>query len=552
MTVSNLVPVCIILLLTSSTHYTFSQIQITGNVVDARSGQHLSYVNIGIKNKDIGTVSREDGSFRIEIPSKFQFDSITFSMVGYYESTLPIQNFVTDKVLTIRLSEKITQLKEIVIAAEKLVEKKYGIRKRGLIHFTDGIFKEDDSFEIGQVINLGNSHAHITSINLHINSPRSDSANFRINFYKYDVDENIPRERIIDKSILQRHPIKEGWLKFDLSQDNILLKGSVLAAIEFIPDNTKDVSKIFYEVKIGGASKSFFRRTSLGQWTRPPHHYCLFVTALTNKNAPNEPDDVETTPTFTLKSDFSNEPFSFFVRVPKNYAKNSKKLYPVIYLLDGNAFFDPTVDAVARYRKKKKSFNEPIIVGIGYENAYVMDSLRHRDYTFPAALGTDSLKISGQGYNFHQFIKTRVISHIDSSYRTDKTNRTIMGHSLGGYFVLFALTQELTDTLVFNNFVAASPSIYYHDGYLIEQIKSSLNYKKRQPVVELFLTIGELEIIENESNGLRDLLKTLAEKEQIRVRSKVYKNMEHMGTAIPTFENGIQSLLNKQNLSGLD
>src|SRR5690606_41900339 len=72
-------------------------------------------------------------------------------------------------------------------------------------------------------------------------------------------------------------------------------------------------------------SKSFCRKTSLGQWTRPPHHYCLYVTAITEKNAPDDPDEKEAMPAFTLQSDFSSEPYSLFVRLPKRYSKNEDR-----------------------------------------------------------------------------------------------------------------------------------------------------------------------------------------------------------------------------------
>ncbi len=436
----------IIILILSINNHIFSQTQIIGRVIDANDKSPLAYVNIGIKEKNIGTISKENGSFSIDVPTEYQSRILTFSIVGYYESNLSIRDLIANENVVIQLKEKPTQLEEVVVAGEKLVEKKYGIKRRGAIHFTDGIFKKDDSFEIGQVIRLGNSIAQITSVNLHLNSSRPDSANFRINFYRYDIDENIPKERIIEKSILQRHPVNEGWLKFDLSNYNILISGDVLMSLEFIPEADNDIKQIFYEVKLGGSSKSFFRKTSLGQWTRPPHHYCLYATAITDKNAPDEPDDDETPPAFTLKSDFSNESFSFFVRLPKNYSKTNKQTYPVIYLLDGNAYFDQVSNSVDSYIKKKKVSVDPIVVGIGYENAYVMDSLRNRDYTFPDALPADSFKISGQGNKFYNFIKTRLVTYIDSAYRTDKSNRTIMGHSLGGYFVLYALNQNLSDS----------------------------------------------------------------------------------------------------------
>lgn len=535
--------VLLVSLILGINNYVFSQTQIIGKVIDAKNASPLAYVNIGINERSMGTVSKEDGSFAIVIPFGYQTDSLTFSMVGYYESSRSIRDLAEAGNVIVRLDVKTTQLEEVLIEGEELVAKRYGIKSRGAIHFTDGIFKKDDSFEIGQVIHLGNYPAKVTSVNFHINSSRPDSAIFRINFYRYDEEENTPKERIIDKSILQSHPVNEGWLKLNLSDSNIIITGSVLVSIEFIPETRKDVDQIFYEVKIGGSSKSFFRETSLGQWTRPPHHYCIYVIAITNKNAPDEDGDEETVPTHTLTSDFSSEAYSLFVNLPPDYSKDNEKIYPVIYLLDGNVYFDPVVHSVVSYTKKKMISADPIVVGIGYENAYVMDSLRNRDYTFPKALPSDSFKLSGQGDKFYDFIKKRIVSYIDSTYRTDKTNRTIMGHSLGGYFVLYALTRDLAGVSVFTNFIAASPSIYYHDNYLIKELGDSSKDMRNLEGINLYMTMGALEVLENQWSDFEQMSMILTNR-KIRIHTEIYKNIGHMGTAIPTFENGIRLFMN--------
>jgi len=531
MTISKLFLPVITLFISAFTSPAFSQKKITGNV-SGLSRNPLAYVNIGIKGKNTGTVSKEDGSFSIIIPSGLYNDSLTFSLVGYHEFSISIKD--TDHEVNVILEKKASPLKEVVIRGEKWIERKYGIKKRGLIHFTDGIFKKDDSFEIGQVISLGNTPVQITSLNLYIHSTRPDSAYFRINFYKYNKEENTPEGRVFEKEILQRHPVQEGWLKFDLSDFDILLKGEVLAAVEFIPDHAE---QIIYEVKLGGASKSFFRKTSLGQWTRPPHHYCLHATVLTHKNAPQDTDDEETLPAFSLKSSYSTEPFSFFVKLPKNYAKNKKQTWPVVYLLDGNAYFDPVAVSSEQLVKKRKISKEPIIVGIGYENAYFMDSLRNRDYTFPSAPPEDSFTVSGQGDKFYHFITSEVVKYIDGNYRTDTSSRTLMGHSFGGYFVLYAIHRQMNSTRVFKNFVAASPSISYHDYYIIKKMKTDRSTSMSD--VRLYMTVGELEGgASMPFTGLSEIIKTKG----VRVQLEILKNQEHMGTAIQTFENGIKRL----------
>ena len=100
-------------------------------------------------------------------------------------------------------------------------------------------------------------------------------------------------------------------------------------------------------------------------------------------------------------------------------------------------------------------------------------------------------------------------------------------------------------TQEFNNFIAASPSIYYHDNYLAMEISRSPNYQRNVENIKLYLTIGELEALENQTNDFRILSKILTDK-TINTQTEVYKGLEHMGTAIPTFENGIQLFMSKQ------
>lgn len=510
----------------------------SGNITDSKNRKPLAYVNIGIKKKNMGTVSLENGTFSLNIPGENSNDTLTFSLVGYHELSVPVNKLVTGSSQNIQLNEKTIELNEVKVSAEKLVEKKYGIKKRSsLLHFTDGMFAKDDIFEIGQLIHFGNNSAQVISANLYINASRADSASFRINFYRYEDDR--PSKRIIEKNIIQRHSIKEGWLSFDLTQYSIMLKGDFIVSIEFIPETKKDLSPILYEVKLGGTSRSFYRKNSLGNWNSPPHHYCLYITAMVNKNTPEETDDKETLPAWTLKSEIVKDTFSIFVRLPADYTKNSDKKYPVLYHLDGNAYFDQISNSVAKSGKKKLSI-EPIVVGIGYRNELIMDSLRVRDYTFPVAIAADSFPTSGGAERFYGFIRNELIPKIEKMYRTDTTNRTIMGHSFGGYFTLYALQQDLNGNSVFNNYVSASPSLFYHDQYIVKKFESLNPGSRSNTKPRLFLTMGEMEITNEPDDGFQYFKELLQKSELIDIESKLYKNLEHMGTAIPSFEDGIE------------
>jgi predicted alpha/beta superfamily hydrolase len=523
-----------------------AQITLTGVVIDSANQTVLPFVNIGIKQKNIGTSSLADGTFSMKIPTQNENDTLTFSMVGYSELNLAIKNIVTTNQKTFQLKIKTTELKSVVVTARKLVEQKFGIKNNGaIIHFTDGSTNQNDIFEIAQLIKLDTIISKITSVYLHINESRNDSGTFRINFYGYDGKR--PTERIIEKSIVQTKQIQEGWLKFDLTKYKVYLKGSFVVSIEFIPTNKKS-TPIYYEIKLGGSSKSFVRTSSQGDWSVPPHHYRLFITALVSdkKNKPHQDDseEKESIPTTTLFSESVKDTFSIFINLPKDYQKKKNQNFPVIFLLDANVYFNIVADAM------KENNSNAILVGIGYKDFIMMDSLRNRDYTFPIALAQDSFPISGSADNFLSFIKSDLLPYIDKTYRTDTSNRTLMGHSLGGYFTFYALEQEIISKInSFKNYVAASPSLWYYNNYLIKQFQNiSGNDNTNQQT--LFLTFGAREDTEDGETGTEGLdnfnsfaiLLSNKRFKNIKVKSEVYPSFGHMETAVPTFTKSLQGI----------
>lgn len=522
---------------------TFAQVTLTGVILDSDSQTVLPFVNIGIKRKNIGTTSLTDGTFSIKIPLQNENDTLTFSMVGYEKLNLPIKNITVANQKIFQLKEKTTVLNSVTITARKLVERDFGIKNnRAVIHFTDGSTNQNDIFEIAQLIKFDTILSKVTSLNFHINQSRSDSGTFRINFYGFDGSR--PSERIIEKSIVQKKKIQEGWLKFDLTEYGVYLKGNFVIALEFIPTNKKN-NPIYYEIKLGGPSKSFVRTSSQGEWGVPPHHYRLFITALVadekNKNRQDDVEEKETIPTTILFSESVRDSFSIFIHLPKGYAKKKNKNFPVMYLLDANVYFDLVANAMEEGNVKA------ILVGIGYKDFLLMDSLRSRDYLYPKASFFEGLPISGGANTFLKFIEAELIPYINKTYSTDTANQTLMGHSFGGYFVLYTLLEAIQhNSNTFKNYVAASPSLDYSHKYLLKQfqrLSDNSTYPKN-----LFVTYGGKEDSEDGGTGTEsidnfNLLVTLLSDKgyrNIKLKSEVYPTFGHMETALPTFTRTVQ------------
>ncbi|MGO4291118.1 alpha/beta hydrolase-fold protein [Chitinophaga sp. RAB17] len=519
-----------------------AQFTLKGMVVDAGSKKPLPYVNIGIPHKNVGVISHPDGTFTINIPEQYRNDTLTFSMVGYTSISFNINKI--GQITQFELKEKISQLNPVTIAGEKLTEERIGIVKyHPIVHFTDASTNQDDIFEIAQLVRLDDKAAKVTSLSLYISEDRKDSGIFRINFYSFDGKR--PGNRIFEESIVQTHAIQKGWLKFDLKKYHLYLKGDVVAAIEFIPLEKK-TAPIYYEVKLGGSARSFTRPQSQGEWRVPPHHYRMFMTALVSNNRrdkhPENGDEKETLPAVRLYSSFVQDSFSIFIKVPKDYDKRKDSLYPVVYLLDANAYFDQVSD----YIKRELSV-APILVGVGYADFVQNDSLRSRDYTYPVALAEDSFAISGGADKFLHFLQQELLPYVDNAYRTDTSNRTIMGHSLGGYFTTFAMEREvLKKRIYFKNFVAASPSLSYYDNYLLKQL-GDIPWNTPAPPRTLYITAGGLESDSGDGApaDMKDFIRDMQARKggAINVKTAIYPNYSHMETAVKTFQDALKWLM---------
>lgn len=244
---------------------------------------------------------------------------------------------------------------------------------------------------------------------------------------------------------------------------------------------------------------------------------------------------------FTHYSESVKDTFYIDIQLPKEYEANPDKKYPTLVFVDGNFYF-PMMSAIIQQYENTGLLEPFIVVGVGYKSFKTMDSLRIRDYLFPKALPSDELNANGGGQDFYDYLTKELLPKIDSDFRTDKTDRTLLGHSFGGYFVLYSLFHQSTkQTNDFKNFISASPTLWYNDFYL-NKLPEQLSTNEKN--LGLFLSVGELEDSTWSVNPVKSLTKELQSK-QIKglvFKSRVFNHLDHMDISILTFTKGLQEL----------
>lgn len=132
------------------------------------------------------------------------------------------------------------------------------------------------------------------------------------------------------------------------------------------------------------------------------------------------------------------------IQLPRDYAENTDKSYPIVIVFDANYLFEPVAGNVD-YFGYWEDMPEAIVVGIMQgEERY--DDCYYDDVNFlPADRGAD----------FFEFIGMELVPFIDANFRTAKFIIAV-GHDLTANYINYYLFK---DPPLFNGYIALSPDL---------------------------------------------------------------------------------------------
>ena len=155
---------------------------------------------------------------------------------------------------------------------------------------------------------------------------------------------------------------------------------------------------------------------------------------------------------FPLASQATGRTYHIYVRLPRDYAANPAKRFPIVYLLDGDALF-PLLAAGHLFLTIDDKLPEAIVAGIAYGSFDPAVNARGVDFMPPGAEASG--RKSGAAA-FQLFLKSELMPLVETRYRADPAKRILFGQSRGGSFVLYS---AFTDPDLFWGRIASSPAI---------------------------------------------------------------------------------------------
>jgi uncharacterized protein len=150
--------------------------------------------------------------------------------------------------------------------------------------------------------------------------------------------------------------------------------------------------------------------------------------------------------TITFPSARLGEEREITISLPPSYTKDSKKKFPLVFLLDGDYLMDPFLGTLT-YGAYFEDFPEVIVVGLTQNYNHE----RETDCVIEEATG---LPI-GKGNTFFDFIGMELIPMITTKYRVAPF-KIIAGHDITAAFANFFLYK---DQPLFNAYISMSPEL---------------------------------------------------------------------------------------------
>lgn len=213
---------------------------LSGYVHDSKTKLKLPYVNIGVLNNEIGTVSDKEGSFDFHLTESNVNDTIRISMIGYKAKILTVGELLNKEgKIGISLEEEVSELNEVVLTAKKWKKKTLGNKTKST--FIGHLFYyEQLGKEMGIRVNVGRQPNFVDTFNFHISYNRfSAKSFFRLNMYK--IVNGKPSDNILKSNIIiPVEPKQTGMITTDLKKYDIVLKEDVIVTLEWV-DNEGEV-----------------------------------------------------------------------------------------------------------------------------------------------------------------------------------------------------------------------------------------------------------------------------------------------------------------------
>ena len=246
-----------------------------------------------------------------------------------------------------------------------------------------------------------------------------------------------------------------------------------------------------------------------------------------------------------IQSINTGDSYTYHIQLPENYDPN--QYYDLVLYLDEILKSGSYIKTIALDLQNDQSIKQVILVGIAHHGHN--RTKRRRDFIQGHQIREGENEYFseniyfGQANKFHDFLREELIPELEQQYLVKK--KTIVGHSLGGLFVIYSFLQQEG---LFDNYLAISPSLWANYQNIF-QIEEWLNKQTDCIDANLYLSCGgfeNLNLIKYHVNLLDHRLESRSYR-KLNHLTQIFPGKTHISVIRPSLENGLKFLLKRED-----
>lgn len=225
-----------------------AQLVIDGSITEAKSGLPIPYASIGISGKHYGTLSNENGNFKLKIPYVTEKDTLKISAIGFETLFFTKNQILSIHSKIISLQPISTDLPEVKITAKSVKKKTLGTKNYSERNCTAFISEENNWLGSQAAIKAGNKNGRIVYIEnfsfFIVKNLYTDSIRFRLMFYSVSP-KGYPAKTFLKKPIIFKTNVKQGEVTINLKEYFITTDEDFFISLECLEENMDETKFCF-------------------------------------------------------------------------------------------------------------------------------------------------------------------------------------------------------------------------------------------------------------------------------------------------------------------
>jgi hypothetical protein len=268
-----------------------------------------------------------------------------------------------------------------------------------------------------------------------------------------------------------------------------------------------------------------------------------------------QPYELADTQVWDVPDPATGRTYQVFVALPRGYADNPQRRYPVLYATDGDYAFPLVKQIARRLNGEGPAIADFILVGLSYAVGDEPMPSRRRDYTPTPEDGPTAAPVAthGKSADYIRYLRDRVLPFVANRYRTDEQRRLYLGHSYGG---LLGTQILLSTPEMFAGYILGSPSYWYGEHAMVAQENSFAASHTDLPA-QVYMYVGEYEQVRHHQNydmviDAQKMAQALRARHypSLHLALEVLDDEDHLSVAPRGITHGLKSLLRSNSSPG--